>query len=196
MPRTDPPVLPGTVSDGQQWLPDVGRSIVELIGECWTRSSQRREGGLGPSGQSVGDRRRLSAPVSVPPSLDGLGRHAAPQPDRDAARPTRRRACPPACPCAVPARGVADRRRPGAGADSRQRPLSGEVAPGADVAPPGAREWHHADGRAGRCRVRRQRPVSDHVAPAAAPVCGGGVVDADEQPYLVAQYSKPGARVP
>ena len=51
--------------------------------------------------------------------------------------------------------------------------------PGADVAPPGAREWHHADGRAGGCGIRRQPAVSHHVASAEAPVCGGDFVDAD-----------------
>ena len=97
-------------------------------------------------------------------------------------RPVDRGARVPARGGALPARGVVDGGGSGARADSGRCPVSGEVAPSADLAPPGAGEWYHRHGRVGGCRIWRQHVVSPHVAPAARAVCGGRVVVADRVP--------------
>ena len=91
--------------------------------------------------------------TSFPKAGDALGRGGAPvlwrvgegrqlSGGRDR-RPLDRGPRVPAGRGALPAGGVADRRRPRAGADSRRGALSGEVAPGADVAAASPREWDH-----------------------------------------------------
>ena len=53
------------------------------------------------------------------------------------------------------------------------------MAPGADAAPTDARWANHADGRRGRCRIRRQQHPAADAASAAAPLCAGNLADPD-----------------
>ncbi len=62
---------------------------------------------------------------------------------------------------------------PAGGADSRQRPFSGEVASRADACAPRAGRGLHADGRRGRRRVRRQSPSARDAASRGVPYALG-----------------------
>ena len=59
----------------------------------------------------------------------------------------------------LPARRVAHRHRAGSRACPPDSRLSGEMAASTDVAPTGARERIHGDGRVGRCGIRRHHAV-------------------------------------
>ncbi len=73
----------------------------------------------------------------------------------------------------VSARGVADRRAPGPGADSTQPPVRREVAAGVAHRPPRARGRGNRRGRRRRCGLRQYGGAAHRARSAAAALCRG-----------------------